>query len=29
MAVALRRRLRAAWWVLVIWWLVLPELGRI
>ena len=29
MAVALRRRLRAAWWLFLIWWLVLPELGRI
>ena len=28
-AVALRRRLRAAWWVLVVWWLGLPELSRI
>ena len=28
MGVALRRRLRAAWWILVIWWLVLPELGQ-
>ncbi|SDE33314.1 bifunctional lysylphosphatidylglycerol synthetase/lysine--tRNA ligase LysX [Nocardioides lianchengensis] len=29
MAVALRRRLRAGWWVMVVWWLVLPEIGRI
>ena len=29
MAVALRRRLRAAWWILLVWWLVLPEIGRI
>ncbi|NMO50087.1 bifunctional lysylphosphatidylglycerol synthetase/lysine--tRNA ligase LysX [Actinoplanes sp. TBRC 11911] len=29
MAVALRRRLRAAWWLLLIWWLVLPEVGRL
>lgn len=29
MAIALRRRLRAAWWLLVVWWLILPELGRI
>ena len=29
MGVALRRRLRAAWWLLVLWWLVLPELARI
>jgi lysyl-tRNA synthetase, class II len=29
MAVALRRRLRAAWWLLVIWWLIVPELARI
>ncbi|WP_344806424.1 bifunctional lysylphosphatidylglycerol synthetase/lysine--tRNA ligase LysX [Microlunatus ginsengisoli] len=28
-AVALRRRLRAAWWALMIWWLVLPQLARI
>ncbi len=28
-AVALRRRLRAAWWVLLVWWLALPQLGRI
>ena len=25
MGVALRRRLRAAWWILVVWWLVLPR----
>ncbi|HET6293610.1 MAG TPA: bifunctional lysylphosphatidylglycerol synthetase/lysine--tRNA ligase LysX [Kribbella sp.] len=29
MGVALRRRLRAAWWLLVLWWLILPELARI
>lgn len=29
MGVALRRRLRAAWWLLVLWWLILPELYRI
>ncbi|MCO8269114.1 bifunctional lysylphosphatidylglycerol synthetase/lysine--tRNA ligase LysX [Actinoplanes sp. TRM 88003] len=29
MGVALRRRLRAAWWLLLIWWLVLPEIGRV
>ena len=29
MGVALRRRLRAAWWILVLWWLILPELARI
>ncbi len=28
-AVALRRRLRAAWWVTVVWWLGLPEIGRV
>src|SRR4051812_26552163 len=28
-AVALRRRLRAAWWILLVWWLALPQLGRI
>ena len=27
--VALRRRLRAAWWIFVIWWVILPQLGRI
>jgi lysyl-tRNA synthetase, class II len=27
--VALRRRLRAAWWILVIWGIILPQLGRI
>ena len=27
--VALRRRLRAAWWIFVIWWIILPQLGRI
>ncbi len=29
MAEALRRRLRAAWWLLTIWWVIFPELGRI
>jgi lysyl-tRNA synthetase class 2 len=29
LGVALRRRLRAAWWVLVVWWFVLPELDRV
>ena len=29
MAEALRRRLRAAWWLLTIWWVILPEIGRI
>ena len=29
LGVALRRRLRAAWWVLVIWWLVIPEISRL
>ena len=29
MAFALRRRLRAAWWILLVGWLVLPEIGRI
>ena len=29
MGVALRRRLRIAWWILLIWWLVLPELSRV
>ncbi|MEV0283229.1 MULTISPECIES: bifunctional lysylphosphatidylglycerol synthetase/lysine--tRNA ligase LysX [unclassified Kribbella] len=29
MGVALRRRLRAAWWLLVLWWLIVPELARI
>ena len=27
--VALRRRLRTAWWIFVIWWIILPQLGRI
>ncbi|WP_426594057.1 bifunctional lysylphosphatidylglycerol synthetase/lysine--tRNA ligase LysX [Cellulomonas sp. McL0617] len=27
--VALNRRLHSAWWLLVIWWFVLPQLGRI
>ncbi|MGW7684012.1 bifunctional lysylphosphatidylglycerol synthetase/lysine--tRNA ligase LysX [Kribbella sp. NPDC054772] len=29
MGVALRRRLRAAWWLLVLWWLIVPEIARI
>lgn len=29
LAVALRRRLAAAWWLLVAWWLVVPEIGRV
>ena len=29
MAVGLRRRLRAAWWLLLVWWLILPQLGRL
>jgi lysyl-tRNA synthetase class 2 len=29
MAEALRRRLRAAWWLLTIWWVIFPEIGRI
>ncbi|MCW2828351.1 MAG: putative lysyl-tRNA synthetase [Marmoricola sp.] len=29
MAVALRRRLRAAWWLLLLWWLVLPDVVRV
>ena len=29
MGVALRRRLRAAWWLLLGWWLVIPQIGRI
>jgi lysyl-tRNA synthetase class 2 len=29
MAVALRRRLRAAWWLLLVWWLVIPEIARL
>ena len=29
MAVALRRRLRAAWWLLVVWWLAVPEVARV
>ncbi len=28
MAVGLRRRLRAAWWLLVLWWLGFPEVAR-
>ena len=27
--IALRRRLRAAWWIFVIWWIVLPQIVRI
>ncbi|WP_196804643.1 bifunctional lysylphosphatidylglycerol synthetase/lysine--tRNA ligase LysX [Cellulomonas sp. URHD0024] len=27
--VALNRRLRAAWWLLVVWWIVLPQLARL
>src|SRR4029453_840607 len=27
--VALRRRLRAAWWIFVIWWIIIPQLARI
>ena len=29
LGVGLRRRLSAAWWVLLLWWLVLPEIGRV
>lgn len=29
LAVALRRRLRAAWLMLVVWWLLVPEIGRV
>ena len=29
MSAALRRRLRAAWWVLVLWWFALPTAGRL
>ena len=29
MGIALRRRLRAAWWIFLIWWIVLPQLVRI
>jgi lysyl-tRNA synthetase class 2 len=29
LAVGLRRRLRAAWWVLVLWWFVVPQAGRV
>ncbi|MCE3275409.1 MAG: lysX [Propionibacteriaceae bacterium] len=29
MGIALRRRLRTAWWLLIIWWIILPQLGRI
>ncbi|MCW2866973.1 MAG: lysS, partial [Marmoricola sp.] len=28
LAVALRRRLRAAWWLVVLWWLGIPEVAR-
>ena len=27
--IALRRRLRAAWWIFVIWWIILPQIVRI
>ena len=27
--IALRRRLRAAWWIFVIWWIILPQIARI
>lgn len=27
--IALHRRMRAAWWILLIWWGVLPQIGRI
>ena len=27
--VAVRRRLRAAWWLVTVWWLVVPEVGRV
>ena len=29
LGVALRRRIRIAWWILVIWWLMLPQIGRV
>lgn len=29
MAVALRRRLRAAWWLMLIWWLLIPQIFRV
>jgi lysyl-tRNA synthetase class 2 len=29
MAVALRRRIRAAWWLTLVWWLVVPEVARL
>lgn len=29
MGVALRRRLRVAWWLMMVWWLILPQLVRI
>ena len=29
MGIALRRRLRTAWWLLIIWWIILPQIGRI
>lgn len=28
-AIGLRRRLRAAWWVLLLWWVAIPQLGRL
>jgi len=27
--IALHRRMRSAWWILVVWWVVLPQLGRV
>jgi lysyl-tRNA synthetase class 2 len=27
--IALRRRLRAAWWIFVVWWIILPQIVRI
>ncbi len=29
MGIALRRRLRSAWWVMFLWWLLLPEIARV
>ena len=29
MGIAMRRRLRAAWWIFLIWWIILPQLVRI
>ena len=29
MGIALRRRLRTAWWLLIIWWIILPQIARI